>query len=177
MRTEQIPTTLEYIEMVREKLTEEFGAAATDYRIAKSLGINHASMSKYKVHRSSMDTKTAVKVARFLEIDEMAVIAATEAERAVNDRNKAFWIQIFFESSYMPTGKPGKNSPDFHVGFIGSEKVKLHDIGGDSKDYRKLELQVSLLRIGVVPAVQVPVLLASVVMNTMQSGHAGVPLH
>jgi hypothetical protein len=148
MKIDQLPTTQQYIEMVREKLMADLGEGATDYRICKTLSINTASMSRYKVHRGSMDAKTAVKVARFLNLPEMEVIAATEAERARNEENKKFWASVFAE----------KHTPS-------------------DKDYRKLLLIIGPGWRRVCRSVDSLVSLCGLVVDRLQSNETPFPAH
>lgn len=53
----------------------------------------------------------------------------------------------------------------------------LTEAESNSKDYRKLELKIALLRIRMAHAVQVPVSLARVVMDPLKPSHTGFPFH
>ncbi|MGY2488534.1 helix-turn-helix domain-containing protein [Cupriavidus sp. CP313] len=69
-------TTLEFLEAVRAKL-----GGASDYAIAKELGLTRAAVSRYRNGLSGFDDDTAIRVARILDIDPACVLLAAHAER------------------------------------------------------------------------------------------------
>lgn len=69
-------TTLDFLEAVSRKL-----GGASDYAIAKELGISRSAISKYRRDQGTFDDDTAVKVARILDIDPAPVLLAAHAER------------------------------------------------------------------------------------------------
>lgn len=68
---------------------------ASDYAIAKKLGITHQSVSNYRSGKSKMDETTAFKVAEALEIDPATVIIAAQIEREKKPELRAVWMDIF----------------------------------------------------------------------------------
>lgn len=83
-------TTLDFIEAVSRKL-----GGASDYAVAKALGITRASVSRYRNGHGGFDDETALKVARVLDIDPAAVAAASHAERAKTPEVRQMWASIF----------------------------------------------------------------------------------
>ncbi|NOV27668.1 helix-turn-helix domain-containing protein [Cupriavidus necator] len=69
-------TTLEFLEAVRARL-----GGASDYAIAKELGVTRAAVSRYRNGLSGFDDDTAIRVARILDIDPACVLLAAHAER------------------------------------------------------------------------------------------------
>ena len=86
--------TIEYMELIRQHLVSNF-KPGSNYGIAKALGIAEASVSRYMNGRGAMDDKTAVKVARYLNLPEIEVIVAANEERARDDKDKEFWRNVF----------------------------------------------------------------------------------
>ena len=70
---------------------------STNYAIAKQLGISRQSMSRYMNGKGAMDDKAAVKVARYLNIPEIILIAAVNAEKASYEDDKQFWTALIHE--------------------------------------------------------------------------------
>ncbi|WP_431068126.1 DUF3693 domain-containing protein [Ralstonia holmesii] len=83
-------TTLDFIEAVSRKL-----GGASDYAVAKALGITRASVSRYRNGHGGFDDETALRVAQLLDIDPGAVAAASHAERAKNPEVRQMWASIF----------------------------------------------------------------------------------
>ncbi|SOZ07275.1 conserved hypothetical protein [Cupriavidus taiwanensis] len=82
-------TTLEFLEAVRAKL-----GGASDYAIAKELGISRSAVSKYRNGMGGFDDETAVKVARILDVDPAAVATAAHAERAKSPELRQMWASV-----------------------------------------------------------------------------------
>src|SRR3569833_3855996 len=83
-------TTVDY--MLALQKTLDLG---TPYAIAKYLGIAPSSVYRYLAGEQKMDDYTALKVAQALELNPLEVIAATNAERAKNEKEIAEWTKIF----------------------------------------------------------------------------------
>ena len=83
-------TTLDFLEAVSRKL-----GGASDYAIAKELGVTRSSVSKYRNGHGGFDDETALKVARILDMDPAAVAAASHAERAKTPEARQMWASIF----------------------------------------------------------------------------------
>lgn len=82
--------TNRYLDLLSQRYPWE-GRPATDYRLAKILGIAHTAVSRYRVHGGGFDNKTCLKVAELLGIEPLEVIAAIEKDRAKNDSDRDFW--------------------------------------------------------------------------------------
>ncbi|MFJ1251923.1 DUF3693 domain-containing protein [Cupriavidus sp. CuC1] len=82
-------TTLEFLDAVSRKL-----GGASDYAIAKQLGITRSSVSKYRNGHAGFDDETALKVARLLDIDPAAVATAAHAERTKNPEVRQMWASL-----------------------------------------------------------------------------------
>ena len=67
---------------------------ASDYRIAKILGVTQQTVSKWRTERDSFSTTTAEKVANALEIDPAEVVLAAQIDRAKTPEEKALWESI-----------------------------------------------------------------------------------
>jgi predicted transcriptional regulator len=99
-------TTLEFLEAVRSKL-----GGASDYAIAKELGISRSAVSKYRNGMGGFDDETAVKVARLLDVDPAAVVTAAHAERTKNPELRRVWASLAdrfslnFEALLNPMGQ------------------------------------------------------------------------
>lgn len=93
MHKTKLYKTNEYLDMVKNKLISN-GLSGSDYNIAKTLDIAQSAMSRYRNHRGTMDDKTCVKVADYLRIDPMEVIASANAERAQTKDDEKFWTGV-----------------------------------------------------------------------------------
>jgi predicted transcriptional regulator len=67
---------------------------ASDYAIAKMLGITRSSVSKYRNKLGSFDDSVAIRVANLLEIDPAIVISSMHAERSRMPEERAIWEGI-----------------------------------------------------------------------------------
>jgi transcriptional regulator with XRE-family HTH domain len=81
-------TTGEYLKEAKSKLN------ATDYRMAKLLGITQSATSNYALGKRVMDDTTAAKLAGLLGIEAMEIIAAANAEREKGEK-KEFWENFY----------------------------------------------------------------------------------
>lgn len=79
-------TTNELLDQVKEKYH-----LASDYALAKKLGIRASAISGYRHERSSLANEIALKVAELLELDAGFVLASMEAERSHSEAAKAAW--------------------------------------------------------------------------------------
>jgi len=82
-------TTLEFLDAVSKKL-----GGASDYAIAKELGVTRAAVSRYRNGQSAFDDETAIRVARILDIDPAAVVTAAHAERTKNPEVRRLWTSL-----------------------------------------------------------------------------------
>lgn len=83
-------TTLEYLDAVKSKL-----GGASDYRLAKVLGVAQQTVSGYRVNGFEMDDKVCLKVAEILGIDAAIVLASIHAKRAKTEAEKTAWKLIY----------------------------------------------------------------------------------
>lgn len=81
--------TVEYLDALRAHLR-----LPSDYACAKILGNTVSSISGYRTGRHTFDDATALRVAELLGIDPRRVIADMHAERAKDEKVRAFWQQV-----------------------------------------------------------------------------------
>lgn len=68
--------------------------AASDYRLAKTLNWNPATISSYRTGRSQLDTAGVFRISELLGMshaETLATLASIEAERARDDDTRATW--------------------------------------------------------------------------------------
>ena len=82
-------TTIEFLDELKAR-----NGGASDYSIAKILGITHQMVSKYRLGKDCLGDSTAIRVAELLEIEPAIIIASVHAERAKSDQEKAVWREI-----------------------------------------------------------------------------------
>lgn len=83
-------TTNQYLDAVKARY-----GLASDYAIAKKLGISPQSVKNYRNGRTSMDENVSVLVADALKIDPEQVIIAAQIEREKKPELRAIWESIF----------------------------------------------------------------------------------
>lgn len=66
---------------------------ATHYRLAKTLGIKHTTISRCYLHGGTLDNEAAFRLAKMLRMPVADVIAYMEEDRARNDKKREFWRQ------------------------------------------------------------------------------------
>jgi transcriptional regulator with XRE-family HTH domain len=99
-------TTVEFLDAVSAKL-----GGASDYAIAKELGVTRSAVSRYRNGHGGFDDETAVKVARVLDIDPGAVLTAAHAERSKSPEIRRMWASLAdrfslnFEALLSPMGQ------------------------------------------------------------------------
>jgi transcriptional regulator with XRE-family HTH domain len=94
-------TTIDYLDAVKVKLQ-----LPSDYAAAKALGVTKASISKYRVGKTSFDAKTAVVVAQILDVDPLRIISDTNLERARDEKTRTFWEK--FSKGFWRLAHPAK---------------------------------------------------------------------
>ncbi|WP_426788010.1 hypothetical protein [Xanthomonas campestris] len=72
----------------------------TDYRAAKELGVSHGTPANWRHLRSHAKPSLAAKMAKDLGMDELAVLAAVEADRAHNGDDRRVW-QRFGKGAFV----------------------------------------------------------------------------
>jgi len=82
-------TTVQFLDAISRKL-----GGASDYAIAKELGVTRAAVSKYRNGISFFDDETCLKVARILDIDAGAVALAVHAERTKSPEVRKMWASL-----------------------------------------------------------------------------------
>lgn len=82
-------TTIEFLDELKAR-----NGGASDYAIAKILGITHQMVSKYRLGKDCLGDSTAIRVAELLEIEPAIVIASVHAERSKSEKEKAVWREI-----------------------------------------------------------------------------------
>ena len=63
----------------------------SDYRLAKIIGIEPASISTMRRRDNGMDNYTAIRIAEILEINKLIVIIDMEMKKAKSEEKKEFW--------------------------------------------------------------------------------------
>jgi len=108
-------TSISYFREAKDRLK------ASDYRMAQILKITRTATSKYQSGQRIMDDTTAAKIARILEIPEIEVIAAANAEREKGEKQE-FWknfyerlggvaASIIFAVTFLVTPTPSEAAP------------------------------------------------------------------
>ena len=67
---------------------------ASDYRVAQVLEVNKASVSRWRVGKSSLSDATAMKVAEILGEDPAHVLALVHAERSDSPAAQKVWKRV-----------------------------------------------------------------------------------
>ncbi|MBD9377924.1 hypothetical protein [Pseudoxanthomonas sp. PXM04] len=66
-------------------------AIESDYAAAKELGVTHGTPSNWRAGRSHAKAALAARMARDLGLEELAVLAAIEADRAHEGEDRRVW--------------------------------------------------------------------------------------
>lgn len=82
-------TTVDFLDELKAR-----NGGASDYAIAKILGVTRSAVSNYRNGKSHFDDLTAARVAKLLEIDPALVVMAVHAERAKKPEERALWEGI-----------------------------------------------------------------------------------
>jgi predicted transcriptional regulator len=82
-------TTNEWLDQAKRKR-----GLASDYMLAKSLGVQTSVISHYRARRRFLDAMMAAKVAELAGVDPIQVIASAEAERAKSQDVINFWKRL-----------------------------------------------------------------------------------
>jgi transcriptional regulator with XRE-family HTH domain len=83
-------STDQYLNEVRDKLD-----LASDYALAKALGVTRSGISSYRTGRTVPDDLVCARIAQALGVEPMEVIAATNYQRAKNDESRNLWEGIW----------------------------------------------------------------------------------
>jgi transcriptional regulator with XRE-family HTH domain len=76
-----------------DRLAAQLGGAS-DYRLAKVLGVAHGAVSRYRAGDGQFDVRVAWRCAELLGIDAKEIIAAVQLERAKTEKDRAFWQAV-----------------------------------------------------------------------------------
>lgn len=79
-------TTIGFLDALKAR-----NGGASDYAIAKILGVTQQTVSRWRVGKDFLGDSTAIKVGKLLEIDPRYVVACAHAERAKTDDEKTVW--------------------------------------------------------------------------------------
>ena len=82
--------SIDFIDEIARRYPNDDGSPASDYRIAKLLGITRASVSRFRTGKGSFCDETAIRAAELLGIEPLKVIAAANAERSKDEKNPWF---------------------------------------------------------------------------------------
>lgn len=82
-------TTIDFLDELKARKN-----CASDYAIAKHLGITPSAVCNYRKGKDFFSDSTAIRVAELLEIDPAIVISSIHAERAKKPEERAIWEGI-----------------------------------------------------------------------------------
>ena len=82
-------TSMEWLDAAKLK-----AGIKSDYALAKRLGESPNRISNYRTGTSRIGDDVAVKLAAMLEIDPLAILASTHAERATQPAMRSVWERI-----------------------------------------------------------------------------------
>lgn len=82
-------TTIELLDAVKARR-----GLASDYALAKVLGVTQQAVSGYRAGNSAISDDVALTVAEILQLHPLQVIAAANAERAKTAEQKARWTAL-----------------------------------------------------------------------------------
>lgn len=79
-----IRTTVQFLDLLCDHfkyLSEDGKTAASDYRVAKELGVTQQTVSKWRTGKNGMDEETAIRVADILNKEREYLLACVLMER------------------------------------------------------------------------------------------------
>ena len=82
-------TTVELLDSISRRLGD-----ASDYRIAKELGVDKATVSRWRVGKGTMSDGTALRVAELLGDNPAHVLAAIHADRTDSPEARKVWRKL-----------------------------------------------------------------------------------
>jgi len=68
--------------------------AASDYKLAKLLGISKGAVSHYQKRDRQMGTKVLIRTADLLGENRLKVVASVKLETAMSDETRQFWRDL-----------------------------------------------------------------------------------
>jgi hypothetical protein len=66
----------------------------TDYRLAKTVGLSHTTISNCRLHGGTLDNAGTFRLAKFLGQNFQDVLALIELDRAKTEKQRAFWESV-----------------------------------------------------------------------------------
>jgi len=82
-------TTIDVLSALSRKLD-----GASDYAIAKALGVTRGAVSKYRTGTSTFDDATAMKAADILGVEPAAIMLLAHAERTKTPEVRRVWVSL-----------------------------------------------------------------------------------
>ena len=76
----------EWLDQAKDKLN-----IASDYKLAKIIGIGGAAISNIRTRNNGMDNYTACRIADILEIPEIKIISDIEKQKEKKEEKKEYW--------------------------------------------------------------------------------------
>lgn len=67
----------------------------TDYAIAKLFGVSPSRITHYRKGRATFDDYMCIRIGEVLDVDALEIIAAMNAIRAKDEKQKKFWKQAY----------------------------------------------------------------------------------
>jgi plasmid maintenance system antidote protein VapI len=90
-------TTQKYLTRVKAS-----NGGISGYRAALILGISHSAISAYQTGQRQMNDETATKMANYLGIDPVLVVAEVQLEGAKTRESRQLWSRILDLSTRVP---------------------------------------------------------------------------
>ncbi len=92
---------------------------ASDYRVAKELGLSRTTISQYRARTPTVDEETAVKIATVLQIDPIMVLVDQALEKSKSPEARTAWTVALDKFGWTPqalavvvTGENAINTKD-----------------------------------------------------------------
>lgn len=101
MIEQRIYTTVELLDLLKSLFAKD-GEPASDYRVAKELGVSHQTISGWRNQGKTMDDETGYKVAELLGTSGehiMGCIYFERSDRAKNTKMGDLWKRVALRSA------------------------------------------------------------------------------
>jgi len=106
-----------------DKTGETLGGAS-DYRLAKLLGVSTAAITAQRKGRSTtLDDDACIAIAEILQIDPLTIIADQQAERAKTEKARAFWRRVTAAAVVIVSTATGVAAPTRSMAYAPSHGV------------------------------------------------------
>lgn len=89
-------TTLDFLNEVVRRHPDEINS---DAQLARFLGVKRQAVLNYK-RGQNMSVLIAIRVAKILQINPMATVAATLHAQSQNDEEREFWRELYEENNH-----------------------------------------------------------------------------